>query len=199
MRTWYDAEIDQPIDAVWSSLTDVDSVLAALPGAALAREGDVATGSLKVRVAGSQITYRINARAEVGDAGFHTAVLAITGSEARGSGTLAASLTVALRNDAGVARIEVSGDIEATGRGGGADDRAWRRVIRSLVNAVVPPSAPAPAAPAAAPPRPPLAVAPAPVPEVPDRRASPAAPVAIGVILLVMLLLLRRLRRNRRG
>jgi carbon monoxide dehydrogenase subunit G len=197
MRTWYDAEIDQSIDSAWSSLTDVDSVLAALPGAALAREGDVATGSLKVRVAGSQITYRINARAEVGDAGFHTAVLAVTGSEARGSGTLAASLTVALRNAAGTARIEVSGDIEATGRGEGADDRAWRRVIRSLVNAVIPPSAPAPAAPAAAPARPPLAVAPTPV--APDRRSSPATPAMIGVVLLAMLLLLRRLRRNRRG
>jgi hypothetical protein len=198
MRTWYDAEIDHPIDSVWSSLTDIDSVLAALPGAALAREGDAATGSLKVRVAGSQITYRITARAEAGDAEFHTAVLTVTGSEARGSGMLTATLTVALRSDSGAVRIEVSGDIDATGRGEGADDRAWRRVIRSLVNAVIPPSAPAPAAPEETPPRPPLAVAPAPASAQPDRR-SPAAPAAVGVVLLVMLLLLRRLRRNRRG
>jgi carbon monoxide dehydrogenase subunit G len=197
MPTWYDAEVEKSADDVWSSLTDVDGVLAALPGAALAREGDAATGSLKCKLGGTQITYRISARAEIGEASFRTAVLVVTGKEARGGGTLEANLTVAVRDESST-RLEVSGAISATGRGENADDRAWRRLVGQLVNAVIPPAA-TPAKPAASPPpRPPLAVAPPP-PLAPAKRPVPTQPIAYGLVAVVVLLLLRRLRRKRHG
>jgi carbon monoxide dehydrogenase subunit G len=198
MRVSYDGDVDQPVDVVWSSLTDVDSVLAALPGAALGREGDAVSGSLKCRFPSHQVTYRITARAEAGESEFHSAVLAVSGTEARGSGTIAASLTVAVRSDDGGSRIEVSGDVEATGRGERADEAAWRRVIESHVNALLPPPAPEPAAP---PPRPPLTVAPPPA----AHRASGGGrsgwqlPLAGAFAATLVLLLVLRRRRRRRG
>lgn len=196
MRTSYDAAVSEPPDTVWASLTDIDSVLAALPGAALAREGGAVSGSLKCKLGASQVTYRISARAETGEAEFHNAVLAVTGKEARGSGTIAATLTVAVRTETGGSRVEVSGEIEATGRAEDADDKAWNRVIGLLVNALLPQPAAAPPTPPT--PRPPLAVAPQPI--APPVTRSPArGPVGLGLAAIVILLLLRRLRRRRRG
>jgi carbon monoxide dehydrogenase subunit G len=199
MRVSFDTEVDQPADVVWSSLTNLDSVLAALPGAALARDEDGVSGSLKCKLGAAQVTYRIAARAEVGEAEFRTAVLAITGKEARGSGTIGASLTVAIRNDAPTTRIEVSGDVEATGRGEKADAAAWQRLIELQINALVPPAAPEPQAPEPAPPRPPLVVAPPP----PDRspahagRSDTQRQLMFGLAAVIVLILLRRLRRQR--
>jgi carbon monoxide dehydrogenase subunit G len=198
MRVSYDGDVDQPVDVVWSSLTDVDSVLAALPAAALGREGDAVSGSLKCRFPSHQVTYRITARAEAGESEFHTAVLTVSGTEARGSGTIAASLTVAVRSDDGGSRVEVSGEVEATGRGERADEAAWRRVIESHVNALLPPPAPEPAA---TPTRPPLAVAPPPLDHrvTAGRRGGWQLQLAGGLGATFVVLLLLRLRRRRRG
>ena len=193
MRTTYDAIVADAPDRVWSSLTAIDSVLAALPGAALARDGDAVSGSLKCKLGSSQVTYRITARAETGAAEFHNAVVAVTGKEARGDGTIAATVNVAVRSDAAGSRVEVEAEIEATGRGEAADDKTWRRVIELLVNAVLP--QPAAAAAPQPPPRPPLAVAPQPV--APTTRPTPIAPIAVVVAAVLTLLLLVRGRRRR--
>lgn len=196
MRVSHDVVVAAAPDAVWRSLTDVDSVLAALPSAALARDGEVAGGSLKCRLGATQVTYRLSARAETGEPGFHTAVLTVAGKEARGSGTIAATLTVAARAAGEDTRIEVTGDIEATGRGAGADADVWQRVLKTLLDALVPPVV---AAPAAAPPprqpRQPLTVVPPPMPPgANEQRSTTWLPVA--GVLLVLLLLVRR-RRSR--
>jgi uncharacterized protein len=124
----------------WASLADVDRVLASLPGATLARAGDAVSGTVKCSVANAQVTYRLSALAEVRDDEPHTAVVAVTGKEARGAGTLAATLTVALRADGTGTLVEVSGDIRATGRAEGADDAGWARVLGRLVDAALPSS-----------------------------------------------------------
>jgi carbon monoxide dehydrogenase subunit G len=210
MRTSADVTVNQPVDAVWALLTDVDGVLAAIPGAALTRDGDAVSGSLKCKLGSTQITYRITVRAEVGQPEFHSAVLTLTGKEARGSGTVDATLTVALRSEPPATRLEVSGDIEATGRGENAREKDWTRVIQPLVNALVPrpePSAPsvpsgaAKSSASAAAARPPLAVA----PPLPDSRPAfvqrPDRQRQLGFALAAvgLLLLLRVIRRRRRG
>jgi carbon monoxide dehydrogenase subunit G len=198
MRSSYDAVVAGSVDAVWASLTDVDSVLAALPGAALARDDAGVSGSLKCKLGSTQITYRLTARAEVGEAGFHSAVIAVTGKEARGSGTLAATLTMSLRDEGGQTRVEVGGDIEASGRGEAADERAWARMLESLVKALIPPPAASPVPPPA---RPPLTVAP-PLPEprsVAATQADAQRRLLFGLGAAVLFLLIRRLRRRRHG
>jgi carbon monoxide dehydrogenase subunit G len=198
MRSSYDTVVAGSLDTVWASLLDVDSVLAALPGAAFARDEAVVSGSLKCKLGAAQITYRLTARAEVAEPEFHTAVVVVTGKEARGGGALAATLTVALRAEGAQTRIEVTGDVEATGRGASADEAAWSRVLETLVNALIPPPA---APPPPARPRPPLTVAP-PLLE-PARPPSPRADtqrrLLFGLAAVAGFLLLRRLRRRYRG
>ncbi|MBV9487195.1 MAG: hypothetical protein JO246_14190 [Frankiaceae bacterium] len=193
MHIAYASALGQPAEVVWTSLTDVDSVLAALPGAALARDGDGGvTGSVKCKLNGTQITYRVTVQAQLADANFRTTVLTIAGKEARGSGTLDATLTVAVRDNPD-AQLEVSGDIAATGRGEAAEAEAWRRVIELMVHALVPPTASS--AEPAAPVRPPLAVAP-PLPAS-SPASSPQRPMVIGLMAIAFLLVFRRIRRRR--
>jgi hypothetical protein len=196
VRVCYEVAVAPPVDVVWQSLTDIDSVLAALPWAALARNGDSVTGSLKCKLGAAQVTYRLTARAEVGEPGFRTAMITVAGQEARGSGTVAAVLTIALRADGADTRIEVTGDIEATGRGETADEQSWQRVIKLLVNALVPPVAEAPALPEPPPPRTPLAVAP-PLPDA-DRSLVTVPPWALIAALVALVALITRRRRSAR-
>jgi carbon monoxide dehydrogenase subunit G len=202
MRSSFDAQVAGPIASVWASVSDVDALLAALPGATLSRDGDAVSGSLKCKLGSTQITYRLSARAEVGEAKFHTAVIAVTGKEARGDGTVAATLTVALRDEGPTTRVEVSGEIEATGRAESADEGAWARVLETLVTAVMPPpETPAAAEPTPPPPRPPLTVAP------PIDAASPGYASAgdarvrmiLGAVGIVLVVLARRALHTRGG
>jgi carbon monoxide dehydrogenase subunit G len=197
MRPSYDAGVAQPLEQVWASLADIDSVLAALPGAALARDGDAVSGSLRCKLGATQVTYRLSARAEMGETEFHTAVIAVTGKEARGAGTLVATLTVSLRAEGAETRVEVSGDVEATGRAESAGDQAWSRVLETLVNAVIPPPAPDPVAPQ----RPSLAVAPPLFEPVPsgDARSARQRQLRFGLAAVALLLLVRRWLRRRRS
>lgn len=217
MRSSYRTTVTDPVDVIWASLADVDRVLAALPGATLARAGDAVSGTVKCSVAAVQVTYRLSALAEVRDDEPHTAVVAVTGKEARGAGTLAATLTVALRENGAGTSVEVSGDIRATGRAEGADDATWSRVLGRLVDAAVAvpattskpatSAAPAPSETAPAPPGPPASAEARPALSV----APPAGPspddlgwfgldrrVTVGLAAAGALLLLHRRRRRRR-
>jgi uncharacterized protein len=137
MRCSYDTLVAGPLDRVWAAVTDVDAVLDALPGATLVRDGDVATGSLTCKLNGGQVTYRLTARAEPSADGPHTALVVITGKEARGDGTVAATLTLTATAEGPATRVDLSGDAEATGRAAGADEQAWSRVLGRLVDAAV--------------------------------------------------------------
>jgi carbon monoxide dehydrogenase subunit G len=138
MRTSADVTVDRPAEAVWALVTDVDGVIATLPGATLSRDGDAVSGSLKCKLGTSQVTYRITVRAAVGQPEFHSAVLTVTGKESRGSGTIEATVTVALRAEPPATRIEAAGDVQATGRGATAGEAEWAAVIRSLLASIAP-------------------------------------------------------------
>ena len=97
MRCSYGMSFAEPPDTIWASLADVDGFLAARPGVTLVHDGDAVAGSLKCTLGSAQITYRLSAGVTVDAADPHTAVLVVTGREARGSGTLGATLTAAVR------------------------------------------------------------------------------------------------------
>jgi MYXO-CTERM domain-containing protein len=215
MKCSHRTSVQGPVESVWASLRDVDAIAAALPGATLSRDGDGIAGSLKCTVGAAQITYKLTARADEVDAEGRRAVIAVTGKESRGTGTLTANLVVGVHSEGANAQVSVDGDIEATGRGEGADAAAWSRLIGRLLGAVVPASvppsasasatAPAPtkhpasATPAAAP-RPALAVAPATGGFDPDEpaRSGPPPGLIAGLVVAVLLVLRRRRRKHRR-
>jgi carbon monoxide dehydrogenase subunit G len=202
MRCSYGASVAEPVDRIWASLAEVDTSLAALSGVTLARDGDAVAGTLKCTLGSAQITYRLTAGVESRDAEARTAVVVVAGKEARGSGTLTATLAVEVRAEDSGARVALSAEIEATGRGEAADDAAWCRVLSRLLDAHLATlsvaAAPADAAPVlpaspaapAAPPRPALALA------EPDS-SDPRSRLIIGAVVALLLLLLRRRRRRR--
>jgi MYXO-CTERM domain-containing protein len=193
MKSSYDVDLTACADKVWAALTDLDAVIAAMPGATLEREGDAVTGSVKTKLGTAQVTYRVTARADIGVSGRHVAVVVVTGREARGAGTLAASLTVTVRpGGPDVAHVEVNADIDATGRGETADDGTWSAVIAALIAGVVPyppvtPVVVSPPAPAEAPRYPP----PSHPASSPDRRM-----IFAGLGIVLVLLVWRRRRRK---
>lgn len=122
---------------MWAALSDLDRVLAAAPGATLTRDGDGVAGSVKCPVGAAQITYRITVTSGTADAGPRAAVLSVSGREARGSGTLQATLTIAVAAADASTSVEVDGDIDASGRGASADEADWSRVLGRLLDGVL--------------------------------------------------------------
>jgi uncharacterized protein len=218
MKSSYDTSVVTPVDQLWAQLTDVDRLVAVLSDCALERDGQTLTGSLKCRLGQHQVTYRIVARATLAGGTANSASIVISGTEARGAGTLQASLTVAANEVGDQTRVELGGDVTATGRGETADARAWAKVMESFLNAVLPEAAASPpgrpsaaAAPAAvsaasetasrsaaapmAVPRTPTAV------EVDPPTAGPSVPtgpIALAAACVLALLLVGRRRRRRR-
>jgi carbon monoxide dehydrogenase subunit G len=150
MKCSYAVTVAAPIDVVWEGLTDVDAVLEALPDVLLAQADDAVVGSIKFKFDGTQITYRVSVRADVVEARAHSVVIVVTGKQARGGGVLVASLSLTAAPDDGATRVEVAGEIEASGRGETADAAAWSHQLATLVDAtlpfdqVTPPAAPEP-------------------------------------------------------
>jgi carbon monoxide dehydrogenase subunit G len=138
MKSSYDTSVVTPVDELWAQLVDIDRLVTVLPDVGLARDGDALTGSLKCRLGSHQVTYRFVARATLAAGASKAAAIEISGSEARGDGTFEAVLTVAANEVGDQTRVELGGDIEATGRGEGADARAWARVMETYLTAVLP-------------------------------------------------------------
>jgi len=136
MRVTYTGVIAASPDDAWARISDIDMMIGLLPGANLQRDGDRVVGSLKVRPS-AQVTYRITCGGSVSVEEEKEATLAVTGSEARGDGTLAATVSVAVRLEDGGSGLVATADIEATGRAADADEHEWTRVLAGLGNAVV--------------------------------------------------------------
>jgi carbon monoxide dehydrogenase subunit G len=218
--------VPSPAHAVWGRITDLEGMLAGLPGSRLARSGDSIEGSLKCKLGGMQITYRLTAGADVESTPGRAAVVAVSGKEARGGGTIAATLRVAVTDDDGGSAVDVDADIDVTGRGADAEEADWSRAIDGMVSAVAAPSARSPQAAAEAAreaprptERPPLAVAPRLVSErggmdegrapadgrVPSdgwaatraAQPAPARPLLVGLVVVAIVLAVRWLRGRR--
>ncbi|HTR70500.1 MAG TPA: SRPBCC family protein [Mycobacteriales bacterium] len=136
MKVAHESLVEAPAEAVWRSLADVDGVLTVLPGATLTRDGDSVAGSLRCLLGTSQVTYRVVVRADVNSAD-RVAILAITGKEARGTGVLAATITVAATRAPRGTSVRVSGEIEVSGRGAAADARTWQVALAGLLSPVL--------------------------------------------------------------
>jgi MYXO-CTERM domain-containing protein len=206
MRVTYSGLVAADADEVWDRLRDVDGVIDLLPGAGLTRDGDRVVGSLRVRPS-AQVTYKITSAAATDPESDRVATIAVTGTEARGDGTLAATVTIAVSDEGSGSGLAATADIEATGRAADADENGWKRVLEGLGSAFVasfervPAGVPAPTPdvvviPDLEPTHLP-AVAPMPTSEAsPTPHRRPKLSIALGV--LVALTVLRRRRKHRR-
>jgi uncharacterized protein len=117
MNLEHEFTVPMPVDEAWKVLLDVERVAPCMPGATLLTvDGDEFTGSVKVKVGPIQVTYKGNARFASKDDTAHRAVIQASGKEARGSGTAAATVTTSLVADGDRTKVNVTTDLNVTGR-----------------------------------------------------------------------------------
>jgi carbon monoxide dehydrogenase subunit G len=89
-----------PPDQAWDVLLDVARVAPCMPGATVDTvDGDVVTGSMKVKVGPVSLTYKGTAKFTERDPDAHAAVVEASGKETRGTGTASATVRAELRGD----------------------------------------------------------------------------------------------------
>lgn len=106
------------IDTAWRTLLDVEAIAPCMPGATLETvDGDLFTGSVKVKLGPVNMTYGGKARFIEKDEATHRAVIEGTGKETRGSGTASALVTCQLiAESVDRTRVEVATDLTVTGK-----------------------------------------------------------------------------------
>ncbi|MGW0201443.1 SRPBCC family protein [Nonomuraea sp. NPDC003201] len=117
MRFEHEFTVPVPIEQAWAVLLDVERVAPCLPGATLdIFEGDEFTGRMKVKVGPIVVTYKGSARFEDVDKDSYTLTIRASGKEARGSGTVSATVKARLAPVDEATRVTVETSFNVTGR-----------------------------------------------------------------------------------
>lgn len=127
-----------PLDRAWPLLTDLARVAPAMPGATVtAVEPDGIRATMKVKVGPISVAYRVRVELVSADEATHVAVLRASGREARGQGTVEATVTARLRAaGAEQTAVALTTDLAVTGRvaqfGGGVMKEVADRLLRQF-------------------------------------------------------------------
>jgi len=106
-----------PVEEAWPVLLDVERVAPCMPGATLlTHDGDEFIGTVKVKIGPVQMTYKGSARFVETDGDARRAVIEASGKDTRGGGTAAATVTLQAKADGDATRVEVTTDLNITGR-----------------------------------------------------------------------------------
>lgn len=109
--------VSLPIDKAWAILTDVEKIAPCLPGASLEEiDGEVYTGSVKVKVGPIVASYKGKASFIEMDQASHKAVLKAEGRDTKGQGNASATITAELNADGDSTKVKVTTDLAITGR-----------------------------------------------------------------------------------
>lgn len=178
-------------DDAWKLFHDLARVAPCMPGAVLdTLDGDAFTGRVKVKVGAVQMSYRGEGTVTRDDAG-RSMHLDLSGSETRGAGTAAATVTAELVPDPAGTRVRVRTDLDITGRpaqfGRGIMTEVGDRIVGQFATRLeellsAPQTAPAVVGTAAEPEAVDLGAAALPV--LLKKAAAPAAAVLVAVVLI---------------
>lgn len=205
-----------PIEVTWAAFNDLERVAPCFPGAELTSvEGDDFTGACKVKLGPISLQYTGRGTFLERDETARRAVIEAKGKDKRGNGTAGALVTAQLRTDGDATVVEVTTDLNITGKpaqfGRGVmqdvSDRLLGQFVACLQDELLPSVETVEAVGHEEDP-----VTSAPAPDAPSERAAPeggqldllaavapallkrAAPPLAGLLLLVALL--RRWRRR---
>jgi carbon monoxide dehydrogenase subunit G len=106
-----------PLTTVWEFMLNAREVAPCVPGAQITEEVDAThyKGTIKVKLGAVQMSYRGELEMQPDEA-THTIVLSGKGSEARGSGGAAGTMTVSLSPDEKGTQVTVNSQVDVTGR-----------------------------------------------------------------------------------
>ena len=109
--------VDAPVDRVWELLMDLERVTPCLPGAALEEtSGEEYKGTMTVRLGPVTQEYEGTVKFEETDEEARRAVLKADGKDARGQGTVSATITSTLHEEDRGTRVHIETDMQVTGR-----------------------------------------------------------------------------------
>ena len=111
--------VDAPIDAVWRHLLDIPSVAPCVPGAKITETTgpNEYRGTIRVKLGAIRVSYDGTLTVREADEAAHRLVLAGTGNEARGSGSVSATITMTLTVvESSRTAVEMTTAVTVTGR-----------------------------------------------------------------------------------
>ena len=110
--------VDKPIDEVWSTMTDLERVIPAVPGAEiLEKTGDDAVkAGVKIKLGSMSMNYSGPAEIVEKDDAAHRAVMTAQAKEAGGQGNADAKVTMELSEQGGGTEVSLHSAINVTGK-----------------------------------------------------------------------------------
>ncbi|MFI5908920.1 SRPBCC family protein [Dactylosporangium sp. NPDC051541] len=106
-----------PVDQAWAVLLDIERIAPCMPGATLTSvDGDDFTGTVKVKLGPVSLTFRGSGKFVERDEAAHRVVISANGADSRGGGTARATVTATLIAEGDETRVNVSTDLDITGK-----------------------------------------------------------------------------------
>jgi uncharacterized protein len=110
-------KVPVPVEVAWDTLLDYPRLARCMPGATVTGvTGDDVLGQVKVKLGPISITYQGKVTFTEKDRAAHRIVAAAAGHEVRGSGTASAQITAVLKDAGGVTEVNVSTELNITGK-----------------------------------------------------------------------------------
>ncbi len=117
MELRHEFTVPATVEETWAAFNDIESVAACFPGATVATvEGDTFTGSCKVKLGPIALVYNGTGTFVEKDESARRMVIDAKGKDKRGNGTAGAHVTAQLTADGSSTRVEVSTDLNITGK-----------------------------------------------------------------------------------
>jgi carbon monoxide dehydrogenase subunit G len=117
MQLKYSFTVPATVEQAWELLLDIERVVPSLPGASLESfDGDTFTGTVRVKLGAIQMTYRGQGRFTQRDAANRRVEMEASGKDAKGAGTVGATIVCGLTEDGDRTRVDVSTELTVTGR-----------------------------------------------------------------------------------
>ncbi|MFD3809723.1 SRPBCC family protein [Rhodococcus sp. NPDC058639] len=117
MQLDHTLSVPAPVEVVWTALLDPEKVAPCMPGAKLTgTEGDTFTGTVKVKLGPVALTFKGTGQYVEKDEQARKAVIEANAKDARGNGTVSATITIVLTGDGDRTDGTVHTDMTVTGK-----------------------------------------------------------------------------------
>jgi carbon monoxide dehydrogenase subunit G len=117
MQLTHRFRLPAPVEQVYEAFSHLERLAPCFPGATVAQQGqDQLTGTLAVKLGPVPLLYRGNGTYRERNAGRHRVVVEAHGEDSRGLGTAVAVLTTQLRPRGAETEVEVTTELDLTGK-----------------------------------------------------------------------------------
>ncbi len=109
--------VEAPVETVWSTMMDLESVAECFPGATLTNaDGDSFEGTVKVKLGPIAMVYKGSGSFVEKDESGRRAVIEAKGRDKRGNGTAGAEVVMVMTSEGSGTRVDVTTDLNVTGK-----------------------------------------------------------------------------------